>query len=229
MDTDKIILGLSMLDAKYNALMQELIDTYHFDGIRDVRVNMVKHPRIVIDSTLVFFLIRQDNLFRPEWWERMINLNLISKNFTEEHRKTFARAFDSYTDSAYITMLLFGIESGFKSLYLSVFGEDPPLNFSKVYPKLLQRFGLNQFNDLLRLSSNIRNSLHNNGLFTWPDESITWRGKKYEFKRGQSLVFDPWETFIIITDDIFNMLQKLIKEQEIIEKPQIVDASYNNI
>ena len=71
MDTDKIILGFSILDAKYNALMQELINTYLFDGIRDVRVNLIKHPRIVIDSTLVFFLVRQDNLFKPDWWEKM--------------------------------------------------------------------------------------------------------------------------------------------------------------
>jgi hypothetical protein len=131
MDTDKIILGLSISDAKYNALMQELINTYHFDGIRDVRVNMVKHPRIVIDSTYVLLLVRQDNLFEPSWWDRMINLKKISKNMTQESRDTFAFAYDSYVKSSYITMLLFAIESGFRTLYLSVFGEDPPFNFSK--------------------------------------------------------------------------------------------------
>jgi hypothetical protein len=229
MDTDKIILGLSILDAKYNALMQELINTYHFDGIRDVRVNMVKHPRIVIDSTYVLLLVRQDNLFEPSWWERMINLKKISKDMTQKDRDTFAFAYDSYVKSSYITMLLFAIESGFRSLYLSVFGKNAPFKFSDVYPKLLQKFGLDDYNNLLRLASTIRNTLHNNGQFNWPDESIPWGNKTYEFKQGQLLEIDYWETFIIITEDILTMLEKLIKQKEIIEKPQIVDASYNNI
>jgi len=65
MDTDKIIQSLSVLDALYNGSMLELINKYHFDEIRDVRVNIFKHSRIVIDSTLIFFLVRQDNLFEP--------------------------------------------------------------------------------------------------------------------------------------------------------------------
>jgi hypothetical protein len=63
MDTTTIISRLSILDGRYHGAMDELINKYHFDGIRDVRVNIFKHCRIVIDSTYVFFLVRQDNLF----------------------------------------------------------------------------------------------------------------------------------------------------------------------
>jgi hypothetical protein len=76
METEKLVLGLSKLSSRFDGLMQELINTYHFDGIRDVRVNMVKHPRLVIDSTYIFSLVRQDNLFEPKWWEKMIQISM---------------------------------------------------------------------------------------------------------------------------------------------------------
>ena len=209
--------------------MHELINDYKFDGIKDTRVNLFKHCRIVIDSTYVFFLIRQDNLFNPDWWTSMINKKLISERMTEENRNTFAYAFDSYTDSAYIVMFMFAVESGFRDLYLAVFDKEPPLEFSRVYNKLLHEFNLDNYKDLLRLANNVRNTLHNGGIFTWPDETIIWRGVPYQFKQGKSLVFDPWETLIIITEDIFTMLSTLVKDQRIIQKSAIVDASYDNI
>lgn len=229
MDTDKIIHNLSVLDALYYKSMQELINTYHFDEIRDVRVNIFKHCRIVIDSTYIFFLVRQDSLFEPDWWVRMIGRRLISEEMTEEQRSTFAFAFDSYTKSAYITMLLFGIESEFRSLYLAVFGKKAPFKFSEVYEELLHEFDLDNYKDLLKLASNIRNTLHNGGMYIWPDDTVPWRNVPYQFKQGQSLVLDYWETFIIITGDIFVMLDRLIKDERIIKKQTIVDSSYDQI
>lgn len=156
--------------------MQELISDYHFDEIRDVRVNIFKHCKIVIDSTnFILLVVRQDNLFNPDRWESMISKKLISEKMTDEARKTFAYAFDSYTDSAYIVMLMFAIESGFRTLYSSVFRKESTLKFSEVYNKLLHEFGLDNYKDLLRLASNIRNTLHS-GVFTWPDETVVWRG-----------------------------------------------------
>lgn len=218
-----------MLDGLYNKAMQELINIYHFDKIRDVRVNIFKHCRIVIDSTYIFFLVRQDNLFEPSWWERMVSLNKISKKMTQEQRGTFAFAFDSYVRSAYITMLLFSVESGFRCLYQSTFGKDPLHTFSQVYTELLDKFNLGDYKDLLKLASNIRNTLHNNGIHTRKDDDVSWRGVTYQFKKGQSLVLDYWEMFIIITCDTFVMLDRLIKDERIIKKQIIVDSSYDNI
>jgi hypothetical protein len=226
LEIDKIISGLSTLDALYNGLMRELINTYHLDEISDVRVNLVKHPRIVISSTLFIFIVRQDNLFNSSWWERIISNKKLIKGMTEKDRRTFAHAFDQYIESAYITMLLFGLESEFRFLYVDIFGKNPPIKFSEVYKKLFREFGLSDYDDLLRLASNIRNSLHNNGKFIWPDDPVTWRDKKYEFKQGQSLKMDYWKTFIIITTDVLLMLEKLIKSTRIIQKHEIKDSSY---
>jgi hypothetical protein len=76
---------------------------------------------------------------------------------------------------------------------------------------------------------NIRNTLHNNGKFIWPDDPVPWRNKTYQFKQGQYLEIDYWETFITITGDILEMLEKLIKEPRILEKSAIIDSSYNNV
>src|SRR5918992_84007 len=47
--------------------------------------------------------------------------------------------------------------------------------------------------------------------------------RKYEFKQGQSLMIDYWETFITITEDVLVMLEKLIKSPRIIQKREIKD------
>lgn len=229
MDTDKIISELSVLSNRYTMAMQEMFNKYHFDEIRDVRVNIFKHPRIVIDSTYVLFLVRQDNIFKDSWWDRKIGLNLFSKKMTKSDRDIFAFAYDSYVRSAYITMLLFAIEGGFRPIYLSVFGKNPPFKFNEIYKALLHEFNLNEFEPLLRLASNIRNSLHNSGGYTWPDETVTWRNVKYEFKKEENLELDYWETFTVITGDIYVMLEKLIKSPVILQKTTINDSSYNNI
>ena len=101
--------------------------------------------------------------------------------------------------------------------------------FSKVYPELLHELSLDNYNDLLKLATHIRNTLHNSGVFIWEDDDVPWRGVIYQFKKGQSLDLDYWKTFIIITGDIFVMLDRLIKDERIIKKQTIVDSSYDQI
>jgi hypothetical protein len=160
----------------------------------------------------------------------MISRKLINKRMTDEQRRIFAHAFDSYIPSAYIVMLLFSIQSGFRSLYSSIFGRNPLSKFHYVYKELLHEFNLDHYNNLLKLASYIRNTLHNNGEYTHEkNEMIQWRDMKFLFKKGQKLKFEVWNTFIIITEDIFEMLEKLIKSEKILQKQVVIDSSYNNL
>jgi hypothetical protein len=49
---------------------------------------------------------------------------------TEEQRRIFIGAFDTFVDSSYITMLFVSIQSAFRSFYSSVFSKEVP---SEIY------------------------------------------------------------------------------------------------
>ena len=68
MDTKDIIHRLSVLDAKYHVVHNELSNNYHFDELRDVRINVFRHSALVIDSTYNILLVRFHHLFDDAWW-----------------------------------------------------------------------------------------------------------------------------------------------------------------
>ena len=185
---------------------------------------------IVIDSTYIIFLVRLDHLFDDSWWTSLMKRNLVSKQMTEEQRSIFIHAFDTFVDSSYITKLFVSVESTFRSFYSSTISNKIPFNFHKVYEDLLRKFNLDNYIELLRLASYIRNSFHNNGVHTLDDVDVVWRNVTYRFTKGKPIELgDVWHTFTVITTDILEMLEKLVKSDAILQKQEIIDISYDNL
>jgi hypothetical protein len=126
MDTKDIIQSLSVLSTNYHAAQNELSNKYRFDQLRDVRINVFKHCFIVIDSTYIILLVRLHHLYDNTWWSSLMERNLIGKQLTKEQRSIFIHGFDTFVDSAYITMLFVSVESAFRSFYSSTFSKKTP-------------------------------------------------------------------------------------------------------
>lgn len=233
MDTEDIIHRLSELGAKYQAVHNELSNKYPIDQLRDVRSNVFRHCALVIDSTIIILLIRLDHPYDDPWWANLMERNLLStymKHMTEQHRKIFIKGFDTFVDSAYIIMLFVSVESACRSFYSSTFHREVPVKIYDVFKKLLEEFNLERYSDLLKLFRLLRNSYHNNGKHTSNDAEVHWRDKTYEFKKGQQLeVGDVWQTFIIITDDILELLKELVMSDAILQQKEIIDVIYDNV
>jgi hypothetical protein len=234
METQDIIHRLSVLGANYHAVHNELSNKYPIDQLRDVRSNVFRHCALVIDSTSIILLgIRLDHLYDDPWWYNLRERKLLSTHMThitEENLKIFIGAFDTFVDSSYITMLFVSVESAFRSLYSSVFSKEAPSEIYIVFKDLLCEFDLGRYKHLLKLFRLIRSSYHNNGKHTSNDDEVLWRDKTYHFKKGQQIdLGDVWQTFIIITEDILEMLEKLVKQDAILQKKEIIDIIYNNL
>jgi hypothetical protein len=229
MDTKDIIDRLSVFGAKYHAEHNELSNNYHIDELRDVRSNVFRHCAIVIDSTYVIFLVRFHHLFDNAWWASLMVDDWHSQ-MTEEQRRISIGAFDTFVDSSYITMLFVSVESAFRSFYSSVFSKEVPSEIYIVFKEILEEFNLERYSNLLKFFRLIRNSYHNNGKHTSNDAEVPWRDKTYHFKKGQQVgLGDVWQTFIITTEDILDMLKELVKQNAILQKKEIIDISYNNL
>jgi hypothetical protein len=65
---------------------------------------------------------------------------------------------------------------------------------------------------------------------TSENDEVSWRDKTYYFKKGQNVELgDVWQTFIIITTDILDMLKELVMSDTILQKKEIIDIPYNNL
>jgi hypothetical protein len=230
MDTKDIIKGLSVLGAKYHTVWNELSNTHHLDQLRDVRINVFRHCALVIDSTYIIFLVRQQHLFDDSWWAGLMDSNLVSRRMTKEQRDTFVGGFDNYIKAAYITMLFVAVESACRAFYSSVFSKEVPSEIYIVFKELLEEFNLERYSNLLKLFRLIRNSYHNNGFHSSSGADVPWRDKTYHFKKGQNVELgDVWQTFTIITEDILDMLKALVMSDTILQKKEIIDVTYNNL
>lgn len=230
MESEEIIGRLSVLSKKYHLVQRELINKYHFDGWKDVRITLFKNCYLVIDSTYLILLARTATFRDEGWWTNLVDRHLISRRMTKNQQDIFIKGFDTFVPSAYITMLFVAIENAFRTYYLSVFSKDPTIRFHIIYEKLFQEFNLRKYTNLLKIVSYIRNSFHNNGRHTSRNDDVPWKGVTYHFKKDKKLeVKSVWQTYTDLTSDIHEMLEKLVTSEAILKKKEIIDASYDTI
>ena len=113
------------------------------------------------------------------------------------------------------------VESAFRSFYSSVYCKKTRIKFYDVYKKLLHELNLDHYIDLLRLASNIRNSYHNNGIYTLEDDVISWKNSTYYFHKGKNIELNICYTFT----DILEMLERVVKSDTICHRRDITDTS----
>lgn len=225
-----IIKELSLLSIGFHSEQVKLTNKYRFDELKDVRINVFKHCYIILDSTYILLLVRSTVLFEDDWWKKVVKLKLINKRMTQKERRKFIFGFDSFVISSYVIMLLFSIESAFRSIYQSVYLTEPPNKFHKVFGCLLEEFNLGEYKDLVKLASYIRNTLHNNGVHTLKDDIVSWKNLTIRFVKGSKIdLGDTWKILITITKDLLQMLKRLISSKVILEKRIIIDCSYGNL
>lgn len=75
MDSKELINRLSVLSANYHAVQNDLSNQYHFDQLRDVRINVFRYCALAIDSTYIIILVRSYHLF--EMLETLVRSDAI--------------------------------------------------------------------------------------------------------------------------------------------------------
>ena len=100
--------------------------------------------------------------------------------------------------------------------------------FSSIFPAFLNDLNLNQYVDLLRIWENLRNTIHNNGVFNPPngrDQIIVYRNQKFIFENGKQHPLTSWEMLIALVADLCEMMDSIVKSNEISSIQEILDPS----
>ncbi len=97
-------------------------------------------------------------------------------------------------------------------------------NISKISERILEHLNFSNGSVCIKLFTKIRNTIHNNGVYSHDDETIMYKGKLYKFEKGKPPNYgDPIDVLILeILPDIMEILDKLIfelLEERVIEDP----------
>ena len=167
--------------------------------------------------------LRKD-LKHDEWWKN----RYPQDNITPENKRSLCDDFDNFLRNALINDVYGIFESTIRILapeFSSKIFPDSTIMFSKIYPKLLKELELEKFIPLLQIWSNIRNSIHNDGMFVPPkskakDEDLVYDGGTYMFRVGKPVICTGWK-------DLCELSYELGKAtHQIITSPKIVSITF---
>lgn len=173
-------------------------------------INVLNATRISLFQNITF-------LSQPDW------VDTYNKNFSIQDKKNdFIYLKELDTHSRFSSFM--GIASQFEATTLIIIrhlkNKDVPC--SDNYGNFLSdQLKLNEWKDFITIVRHLRNTIHNNGIFTKEDETIVFNELKYEFKNNKSVTLSWTECFIIyqylveLADIVFH--HELVAKEDLIK------------
>jgi hypothetical protein len=185
-------------------------------GARDARVTLFNKCVNVMRSVHLGVVFMIHHLTKPGWWAEKGKYGA-----TKEAIQQSLDEFNMFLRISFIQGLFSAIES---SLRLFVRALDPKAcsagcaDFKNIYEWILKRLSLQRHGPLLDLLRNVRNSMHNNGLFFRKsgDDTVVYKGQTYAFRVGKPNDFVTWKFVLDILPDIRLLLNDIVESPEVV-------------
>lgn len=103
---------------------------------------------------------------------------------------------------------------------------DPDFNdnhFKNIHDNLLNKLGLAKYRGLLDFLRLLRNTIHTNGYHNDDNAEITYKNKKYIFRRGERAEYFDWSFLTGLIYDVKDMLLVMAKSEELSKKEYVED------
>ncbi len=199
----------------------------NWDKNQDARLSVFQKSEYILMSALLGMMHVQFHLSFKEWWDKNIN------NLSDLDKQLFVTEFDMFLKIGFMQFLFSAIESTFRLLVQAIdvtACNNGTAEFKSIYSFLFKRTNLKQYESLLDLLRNIRNSVHHNGIFcprSGKNESITYKGVIYEFKVNKPIDCASWSFLISLVPDLKQMLFDIIEFSEISKIDHIIDPFHS--
>jgi hypothetical protein len=219
-------LGYSVRATRTN-LMQKYPN---WDELKDARLGFFSRYINVIESTRLALYFQEKELKSRSWWT---NNFPKSKSLTDDELSIYIEEFDRTTKIGFLQTEFSAIETAFRTYVKAI---DPTAcsngtaNFDSIYSWLFKCLGLlgRGFDNLLDLLREIRNTVHNNGVYfsSKPNRqniTISYKGKDYHFDTGQGIAFGTWEFYFSLVPDVVQMVIDIVESDEVSSMQTIND------
>lgn len=157
------------------------------------------------------------DLKSDDWWKKRYPNEVI----TSENKKFLCDDFDNFLRSALISDVYGIFESTVRILaksYSPTLFPNVTISFSKIYPKFLKELNLKQFISLIQIWSNIRNSIHNDGMFIPPDgkdQDIVYDNDTYLFRVEKPIIHAGWKDLCELSYELGKATYQIVRTLKI--------------
>ncbi len=205
----------------------EIISEFpNWNNIKDARITVFSKLINVCNSTQLSFTFMHFHLTKLDWWKQIAKSE-IPKNDAQ----IYANEFDMFTKIGFVQFSFSSIESAFR-LYVKSIDSSACNNgtaeFKSIYSWLLKQTNLQSHENVLDLLRLVRNTIHNNGVYfhkSGQSETVTYRGKDYNFTIGKPVDFMTWDFIFKLISDIENLVIEVVKST-ILNKIDLIEDPF---
>jgi hypothetical protein len=192
----------------------------------DARLTLFNKCSTVFISLNLGYVFIYKYLSKEDWWKENQHLPM--------ERKTIENAineFEMFMRISLIQYVMYSVESSFRIYVRTI---DPVAckngnaEFKSIYDYLLSLLSLKEFIPLLDLWRNIRNCMHNNGIFMpakMVDSIVVHRGLTYKFEVGKPNDFVTTLFMLNLVPEIIIMMVKVVTSSVLEAYPSIKENS----
>ena len=198
----------------------------------DIRYTTYNTLASIFRTAKLLLIYKQDNLDENDWWDQNFDRYFDSMNYflpvdynsrmeiKQTYYKQIPKDFYDFSVVGLYSSLFSMIESRFRVFYnyyfkTSKIGEiEALLNFGKLSCNLINKLQLHQKENAIKLFTIVRNTIHNNGVYTREDTVISYKGLTYKFINGKATGYgDPLRLLVQdIFPDVMTILYKIIDD-----------------
>ncbi len=217
---------LEQLRSKALTIRKSLVEQYHYDEFHDYRITIFEQiDRLLIyhDTNVVLFL---RYIMHPQYVSDLFNTS-------EQDSKRIAIDYLQRTKHALIIFIQSVIESYYRA-FCTALTLKIPHNFTKVYESLFNQFNISTDSEWYKANqilAKVRNTLHNNGIHTMPNETIYYHEKEYVFSQNSFHHAGDYDTIIYMISDLISFLRHIGLESsniKFIDNNGCVDYNINS-
>lgn len=223
MGSEDIIALVKKLERLQNQLAREKDEvSKEYDSFKpetDARISIYSKLMNSCNSLRLALTFMATNLMDLQWWKVTSKWIIPEKDIA-----IYIKEFESFSKIGFIQLIFMSIESSLR-LYLRKLAPTACNNgtaeFKTIYECLFRTHLSkipNEGIELLDLLRNIRNTIHNNGVYFHKDggnSSVTWRGQTYNFEYGKPIDFVTWDFILKVLEAIGGLVEEVVKDSNL--------------
>lgn len=194
--------------------------------VQDARLVVFNKINQILNGFAISFSHLHREFINFNWFESLYPKELA----TEDNHEKLCTEFEKFIGSGVVLLLYGAVESSLRIISHKLDSTKYPMNmpFSALFQKLLPDLDLKQYVNLLMIWSNLRNTVHNNGIFLSRNAEyliIEYKNQKFVFENGKQHGIIGWNMYFELIIDLLKMVSSIIESKGISSIKKIPDTS----
>lgn len=213
--------NLEILRGKIHNYIEQQIIVNELDLKEDIRHLFLTHW----DRVLIAYYLGLIDVYR-----NTTNPEIIKNLFKSDDKGTLEilKTQDRFLKLAFISVFSSIIENFLRSIYKVLFKRNSPKSIYSVRKELFKELNMSEVSDQWKafsIFSNIRNTIHNNGIYTEKTLEIVYKETLHLFTNGKPHNSASLETIVLIQEDLFEMTKNILEHPKISTLDKVIDPS----